>query len=87
MSKYPKFEKVDANTIKITYEKANNVPLSTIMQNRKRFLEQKAQIEETLKNIDEVIENAKKLGIVPKEIPITKQDKNKPNLKLGETVK
>ena len=67
MKKYPKFEKVDANTIKVIVEKANNIPLSAIMQNKEQLLEQKAQIERALKNIDEIIENAKKLGITPKE--------------------
>ena len=67
MKKYPKFEKVDANTIKIIIEKSNNVPLAQIMQNRKQLLENLAQGKQALKNIDEIIENAKKLGITPKE--------------------
>ena len=66
MSKYPQFEKVDANTIKIIVENSKNVPLSTIIKNQKQLLEQKAQIEEALKNVDTILANAKKLGIVPK---------------------
>ena len=62
-----RYEKVDANTIKIIIEKENNFPLSAIMQNREQLLKKKAQTEEALKNIDEIIENAKRLGITPKE--------------------
>ena len=67
MEKYPKFQKTDAHTIKITVEKSNDVPLSVIMQNREKLLEQRAQIEVALKNIDEILESAKKLGITAKE--------------------
>jgi len=67
MSKYPQFEKVDNNTIKIIVENSKDVPLSAIMQNRKQLLEQKAQIEEALKNVDTILKNAEKLGITPKE--------------------
>lgn len=63
----PKFKKVDNHTIEIIIEKSNKIPLSAIMQNREQLLEKKAQIEKALKNIDEIIENAKKLGITPKE--------------------
>jgi len=67
MKEYPKFEKVDKNTIKIIVENSKNIPLSTIINNQKQLLEQKAQIEEALKNVDTILANAKKLGIVPKE--------------------
>lgn len=63
--KYPKFEKVDAHTIKIIVEKADAVPLSQLISNREQLLEQKKMIEDTLKNIEEIIENATKLGITP----------------------
>ena len=66
MKEYPKFEKVDTNTIKIIVENSKNIPLSTIINNQKQLLEQKAQIEEALKNVDTILANAKKLGIVPK---------------------
>ena len=74
----PKFEKVDDNIIRIIVEKANEVPLAQLIDNRKKLLEQKRQlkkdaleqdkmIDQTIKNIDEILAEAKKLGIVAKE--------------------
>ena len=60
----PKFEKVDANTIRIIVENAQDVSLDKIVENRKVILEQKEQLELTLKNIDEILDNAKRLGVV-----------------------
>lgn len=82
----PKFDKVDANTIRITIEKTDDIALINIVKNREYLEQQKAQvtadyktklaqIETTLKNIDEVLEVAKKLGIVPKEEPKTEGKK------------
>ena len=64
----PKFEKVDTHTIRIIVEKADDVPLAQLLNNRKQLLEQKKVVEETLKNIDEILVEAKKLGIVAKEL-------------------
>jgi ATP-dependent Clp protease ATP-binding subunit ClpA len=75
----PKFEKVDDNTIRIIVEKIQNVPLSQIIDNREKLLKQKKQmkedvetqekiIDQTIKNIDEVLAEAKRLGIVAKPI-------------------
>jgi len=75
INSYPKFEKVDANTIKIIVENKKNVPLSAIMQNKRQLLEQKAQIEEALKNVETILKNAKKLGIIPKEKTIIGEKK------------
>lgn len=78
MKEYPKFEKVDAHTIKIILEKSDNVSLAQVMVNRKKLLEQKAMIEETLKNVEELIAEAKKLGITPRkrmEFPNPKEEK------------
>ena len=50
----PKFEKVDANTIRIIVEKSNDVPLAQLLDNKKQLLEQKKVLETTLKNIDEL---------------------------------
>ena len=63
----PKFKKVDANTIRIIVEKSNDVPLAQLLDNKKQLLEQKKTLEITLKNIDEILKEAKKLGIVAKE--------------------
>lgn len=74
----PKFEKVDAHIIRIIVEKANEVPLAQLLENRKKLLEQKEQlrkdvlvqekmIDQTIQNIDEILAEAKKLGITAKE--------------------
>ncbi len=68
MKDYPKFEKVDANTIKIIMEQSNEVSLSNVIQQREKLLQQKTQVEHALKNCNEIIEQAKKLGITPKEV-------------------
>lgn len=62
----PKFEKVDKNTIRIIVERAEDVPLAKLVENRVTLLEQKKNIEQTLKNLDEILAEAKKLGIVAK---------------------
>ncbi len=59
----PKFAKVDNHTIKITIEKNSDVPLFQILDNKKQLLIQRNQIDKTLKNINEILDNAKKLGI------------------------
>ena len=69
MSKYPKFEKVDDHTVRIIMEKANDVPLAQIISNRDQLLQQKTMVEEALKNIEEVLATAKKLGITAKKQP------------------
>lgn len=73
----PKFEKVDANTIRIIVEKANDVPLGQILNNEKQLLAQKKQIEDALQNIAEIKAQAKKLGITlkPKDKDPRKKEK------------
>jgi hypothetical protein len=74
----PKFKKVNETTIRITIEKTDDVELIHIVKNRDYLEQQKAQakaeyenkikgIDQTLKNIDEVLAQAKKLGIIVKE--------------------
>lgn len=70
----PTFEKVDDNTIQIIVEKATNVPLIQIVENKKKLLAQKAQIEEALKNIEEILAEAKKLGITAKVVEKPKEN-------------
>lgn len=65
----PKFEKVDAHTIRIVVERAEDVSLAKLVENRVKLLEQKKNIEQTLKNLDEILEAGKKLGIVAKKQP------------------
>ena len=74
----PKFEKVDAHTIRIIVEKFDDVPLTELLDNRKKMVAQKEQlkkdvlaqekmVDQTIKNIDEILAEAKKLGITAKE--------------------
>ena len=63
----PKFEKVDSSTIRIIVEQAEDVSLAKLVENRVKLLEQKKNIEQTLKNLDAILEAAKKLGIVAEE--------------------
>lgn len=64
---YPKFEKVNDNVIRIVSEKIDEVPLSKIIETRKQLQQKFEDLQQTLKNLDEIIENAEKLGIVPEE--------------------
>jgi hypothetical protein len=67
MSDYPRFEKVNDNVIRIIFEKADEVPLAKLLENKKLVEEKIKQMQDTLKSINEIIENAEKLGIVPEE--------------------
>ena len=89
----PKFEKVNDNVIRIIVEKVDEVPLTQLVENRKKLLEYKktlkAQLDEArtkiqeqdeivnqrLKNIDEILAEANKLGIIAKEKE-TKKEKS-----------
>lgn len=64
---YPKFEKVNDNVVRIISEKIDEVSLASLLENKKQLEEKKAQIETVLKNINEIIDNATQLGIVPEE--------------------
>jgi len=80
----PKFKKVNVNTLRITVEKTDDVLLNQIIKNKKYLENQKLQltadyetklkgIDQTLKNIQEILDVAKKLGIVAKEEPKEEQ--------------
>ena len=60
---YPKFEKATDNTIRIITENVQEVSLAKVLETKKQLEEKIAQLAETLKNVNEVIENAEKLGI------------------------
>jgi hypothetical protein len=67
MADYPKFEKATDNVIRIISEKVDEVPLTKLLENKKMLEEKIAQMQGVLKNINEIIENAEQLGIVPEE--------------------
>jgi hypothetical protein len=64
---YPKFERVNDNVVRIISEKIDEIPLASLLENKKQLEEKKAHIEEVLKNLNEIIDNATKLGIIPEE--------------------
>jgi len=67
MSDYPRFEKVNDNTIRIVSEKVQDVPLANVLETKKQLEEKLAQLTETLKNVNDIIKNAEYLGIVAEE--------------------
>lgn len=64
---YPKYEKVSEHVIRIISEKADEVPLTHLLQTLKQLEEKKAQIEKTISNINDILKNAKELGISAEE--------------------
>jgi len=64
----PKYAKVDEHTLKITVEKSNNVTVTHLLQNRIGVQDEYDRLGQVLKNIDEMLVEAKKLGIT--EMPI-----------------
>jgi hypothetical protein len=67
MSDYPRFEKVDNHTIRIINEKADEVKLSNLLENKKQIEDKIAQLQQVLKNVNEILNNAVELGITPEE--------------------
>jgi len=61
-----RYEKVDANTIKIIVEQEKAIDLANLIAGKDQLTAQIKDLTERLKNIDEIIVEAKKLGIVPK---------------------
>ena len=74
MSDYPRFEKVNDNTIRIVSEKVQDVPLANVLETKKQLEEKLAQLTETLKNVNDIIKNAEYLGIVAEEKKEKKND-------------
>ena len=67
MSDYPKFEKATDNSIRIINESIQEVSLAKVLETKKQLEEKITQYTETLKNVNKIIENAEKLGIVAEE--------------------
>lgn len=74
---YPKFEKVDDHTIRIIQEVAEEVPLHVIVGNYEKLKKQKQSIIATEKNIETLLESAKKLGITPLDAKNVEPPKSK----------
>ncbi len=62
----PKYEKVDAHTIRVIKEQATDVALANLLAHRTKMTEDIKFLTESLKNLEVVIAEAKKLGITPK---------------------
>jgi len=73
MTDYPRFEKVNDNVIRIISEKVDEVPLLQLIDNKKKLEEKIAQMQDVLKNINEILENAEQLGITIPELEEKKE--------------
>lgn len=60
---YPKFEKVDDHTIRIINEKADEVKLSSLLENLKELEKKRDQINVVIDNVNTILKNAIELGI------------------------
>lgn len=65
MEKKPRFEKTDNHTLKIIMEKSADIPLTQLLNNKKVLEEEIKKQTATLKNVIDMIAEAKKLGITP----------------------
>lgn len=74
----PKYEKVDDHTLKIVVEKANHVTVNHLVQNRIGIQEEYDRLGQVLKNIDEMLLEAHKLGItaIPEKKTVKVPNKN-----------
>lgn len=79
MNKIPRrYEKVDDHVIKIIVEKAEDVPVAKLVENKQKLEGERDRIVQVIKNIDEMLEKAKELGITPepkakKIVPVSKK--------------
>ena len=64
---YPKFEKANDNVIRIITERSEEVPLAKLIETKKLLIEKIGQMNESLKNINEILDNAEQLGITLEE--------------------
>jgi len=67
MEQYPKYEKVNDHVIRIIVEQAEEVTLGKLLETKKQIEEKLIQLGRTLKNINEILDNAKKLEIFNEE--------------------
>lgn len=77
MAEYPKYEKVDNDTIKRIEERASTINIQNLLKGKQDLLAKKNEIEKTLKKVDDILENAEKLDISIKLRP-SKPAKGKP---------
>lgn len=69
MSEKPKrFEKHDKYTLKIILEKTEHVDIGRLIANKKQLEEQLDQVLNVLKNVNQMLAEAKKLGLISKPL-------------------
>lgn len=69
-----RYEKVDEHTLRVVVEKSQEVDLATLVKNRKKIQEDVDVLNQRLKDIDEVIAEAKALGISEEVIDVNAQE-------------
>ncbi len=69
-----RYEKVDAHTVKLIVEKSSDMELSTLIGVKEQLTAQIKDLNERLDNVNEILAEAKKLGITPKPKDIKKKE-------------
>lgn len=83
----PRLEKVDAYTIRVIVEKEEIVPITQLLKNKKALTEQKERAEKVLGNIEEILAQAKKMGITAEPSkPIKPKPSSPPRFPGSDTV-
>ena len=63
--KKPIFEKVNDGVIRITSEQVEEIPIVLVMSQKQQLLEKRKQLDKVLEQMDNLLAEAKKLGITP----------------------
>ena len=70
-----RYEKVDAHTLRLIVEKADDIPLAQLIETRRKVQADLDRSVRVIANIDEMLAKAKELGIVPKPKAIPEKPK------------
>jgi len=62
-----KVEKADDNTLRLVLTRTENVTMVNLLANKKQLEDKIADMQKVLDNVNEMLSEATKLGIVPKE--------------------
>ncbi len=72
-----RYEKVDEKTIRFIIEKPTEVTIAHLLANKKELIAQRNQLDKTISSIDEILDNARILGIDVNEQTDTPTTENK----------
>jgi hypothetical protein len=75
MENYPRFEKVNEHIIRMIVEKCDEISMNKLIETKKQIEEKQIQLNQTLTSINEILDNAEKLGITPEEKDLTPEIK------------